>query len=119
MNNPPAYVDLAQVVSDWLVDAKAAAQLSDKFEKVKKAIKFLREVGPGHPGFHTHKMENLPGPDGRDIWNSYIENNTANAWRMYWLWEDDGGITVVSVGPHTHNPGTQPQISRKGKMADS
>ncbi|HPY24908.1 MAG TPA: hypothetical protein PLK19_11360 [Mycobacterium sp.] len=53
-------------------------------------------------------MQYLKGPNGVTIWNSYIENRTPQAWRMYWVRCDDGAIQIVSIGPHDHRPGTQP-----------
>ncbi len=109
---PPTAVRLAPDVNNWLLAAQDTPWLKDRFEKVRKAIKMMREVGPSHPGFCTHKMKNLPGPGGRPIWNSYVENRSSNAWRMYWIW-DESEIYILSIGPHTHVPGDQPEVSRK------
>ncbi|MDQ1201095.1 hypothetical protein [Rhodococcus sp. SORGH_AS_0303] len=114
----PAYVDATDDVNEFLKLAKVTPRMQDKYKKCLKTVKLLTEVGPTHPSLNTHRMQNLPGPDGRAIWNSYVESATANAWRMYWIWQDDGGITVISVGPHTHTPGTQLQLTRKGTMPD-
>ena len=114
----PRYVRLAVGVDEWFRLAETTPRLRSKFDKARKAVRLMRTVGPSHPGFQTHRMENLLGIDGQPIWNSYVENATANAWRMYWTWQDDGGIVIVSLGPHTHTPGLQPKLSRKGVMAD-
>ena len=113
---PPSGVDLAPDVDNWLRCAKETPWLESRFKKARKAIKILREVGPSHPGFHTHPMDHLKGPDGVTIWNSYVENAAPNAWRMYWIWAPEGRIYVVSLGPHSHTPGVQPEVSRKGRM---
>lgn len=111
----PTRVSLAPAVDEWLRCAKVVPWLEDRFKKAKKAIRLMREIGPEHPGFNTHQMQHLKGPGDSPIWNSYVENSSSNAWRMYWVYQDDGGIYIVSIGPHTHAPGKQPSISRKGR----
>lgn len=115
----PKRVTLAPEVNTWFQCAKETPWLKDRFKKAVKSIKLMREVGPGHRSFQSHKMENLPGPDGREIWNSYVENAAPNAWRMYWIRDDDEGIYIISIGPHSHTPGKQPDTTRKGKTKDS
>lgn len=35
------------------------------------------------------------------MWESYVENNTPSAWRIWWFdGPGDEVITVVDVGPH-------------------
>ncbi|MEJ9078599.1 hypothetical protein WKY82_09280 [Gordonia malaquae] len=115
----PEYVELDPEVSAFLQLAKDSPFLNDKFSKAKKAIKMMREVGPSYQGFCTHAMQHLKGPGDLQIWNSYVENAVSNAWRMYWVYRSDGGIYIVSIGPHTHTPGSQPEVTRKGKIKDS
>lgn len=115
---PPAGVELALDVDNWLRCAKEAPWLNGRFKKAKKAIGTMREVGPSYPGFHTHQMDHLKGPGGATIWNSYVENAAPNAWRMYWVWKPGGIVFIVSIGPHSHTPGSQPEVSRKGKTKD-
>jgi hypothetical protein len=43
------------------------------------------------------------GPKGEDVWESYVENNTPLAWRIFWCYTPDGGIqiiTIVAITPH-------------------
>lgn len=110
----PHRVVLSPALNDWLLLAKDSPWLRDRFKKARKAIQLMREIGPTHPGFHTHKMVHLQGPGGRDIWNSYVENRTPGAWRMYWIYRDNGDVYILSMGPHDHTPGSQPAITRKG-----
>ena len=101
-------VRFSSPVEAWLRAAQRSPDLQEKFKKVKKAIRMMRDVGPTYPSFCTHQMQYLKGPNGVTIWNSYIENRTPQAWRMYWVRCDDGAIQIVSIGPHDHRPGTQP-----------
>ncbi|MBR7191910.1 hypothetical protein [Gordonia sp. SCSIO 19800] len=110
MNPKPIRIDLSPSVDEWLRHAAVTASLRGKFKKARRAIRMMNEVGPSHPSFCTHQMQHLKGPDGRTIWNSYVENKTPQAWRMYWVRLDDGAIQIVSIGPHDHDPGSQPLI---------
>lgn len=104
--NPPAGVEFSPDVDQWFRSAEHVPALRVKFKKAKKAVRLMRDVGPHHPGFETHAMKTLKGPDDLTIWNSYVENHTAGAWRMYWVWK--GSIVyIISIGPHDHTPGQQ------------
>ena len=69
----------------------------------------MRDVGPHYPAFETHQMKILKGPDDQPMWNSYVENHTSGAWRMYWVWKGST-VYVVSIGPHDHTPMVQPGV---------
>lgn len=72
-----------------------------KLKKVRKALRLLREVGPSHPGLHTHKYTSMVGPRGEEVWESYIENRTPGAWRLFWVYGPKADeITIVTLGPH-------------------
>lgn len=85
--------------------AETRGDLRIKCKKIRKALKLLREHGPTYPGLNTHSMNVFRGPGGETIWNSYVENGTPNAWRIFWLYGGPDEIFVLSVGPHDHTPG--------------
>jgi hypothetical protein len=79
-----------------------------KLKKVRKALAFL-QTDPQYPGLHSHLYENFPGLPNEKVWDSYVENNTPGAWRIYWIYGPDekneanepvSVITVVVIGPH-------------------
>jgi hypothetical protein len=76
------------------------------FKKLSKAISFL-ENNPAHNSLNSHEIEELSNrfskQNGRDIkvWQSYIENNTPSAWRLYWCYGPVRGvITIIGLEPH-------------------
>jgi len=79
---------------------EANAQHARKLKKVRKALAFL-EANPRHPGLKTHKYESLHGPDGQEVFEAYVENNTPRAWRI-WFWYGPGNqeITILTIAPH-------------------
>ena len=72
-----------------------------KHRKVQRTVRLLRDVGPRHPGLNSHKYSSLAGPNGEEVWESYVENKTPGAWRLFWTYGPDADmITLISVGPH-------------------
>jgi hypothetical protein len=69
--------------------------------KVRKALRQLRDFGPSYPSLNSHKYQSLQGPGGEELWESYVENHTTRAWRIWWIYGPHSSeITIVSVGPH-------------------
>lgn len=73
-----------------------------KQKKVRRALKALQDIGPRHPPLNSHKLQGIKGPDKKDLWDSYVENHTPSAWRIYWVYGDRDIIYVISIGPHKY-----------------
>lgn len=71
-----------------------------KYKKVVTALGKLQN-DPRYPGLHTHPYEDAEGPEGEKIWQSYVENHTPGAWRIWWFYGPESGqITILLIGPH-------------------
>ena len=71
-----------------------------KFKKVRRTIGRIQS-NPRHPGLNSHKYSSLSGANGEEVWDSYVENNTPSAWRVFWHYGPGSGIiTIVSITPH-------------------
>jgi hypothetical protein len=80
-----------------------------RLRKVRKALGQL-ERDPRHPGLHSHQYESFPVDKDVKVWDSYVENHTPGAWRIFWHYgPDELGqpdeprqpvITVLAIGPH-------------------
>jgi hypothetical protein len=78
-----------------------------KLKKVRKALGLL-QADPAYPGLHSHLYQRFPGLEKDKVWDSYVENRTPGAWRIYWMYGPneirDGAeiaiITVLVIGPH-------------------
>jgi len=82
-----------------LADLKKQGQLV-KLKKIKKTFDKLKE-DPRHPGLHTHKYKSFKGQNDEDIFQSYIENRTPGAYRVFWHYGPDKNvITILAVTPH-------------------
>lgn len=73
----------------------------DKFAKVSKTIEILTKRGPKYPSLHSHKYQSIKGPGGEEVWESYVENRTAGAWRIWWMYGPRPNvITLIMLGKH-------------------
>lgn len=79
-----------------------------KLKKVRRTLGRL-QMDPRYPGLRSHQYENFPNLPNEKVWDSYVENQTASAWRVYWMYgpneKDENGveiavITVLLIGPH-------------------
>ncbi len=84
---------------------KALSQSLDKdekrfFEKWFMSLELLCS-NPGHPGLQSHEIEDLSRKYGVKVWQSYLENRTSGARRMFWAYgPDKGQITILGVESH-------------------
>ena len=65
-----------------------------------KSLKFMKK-NLKHPSLHTHKYDEINGPNGEEIFESYAQNNTPGAYRIFWYYGPGRKeITVVAITPH-------------------
>ena len=83
-----------------LEDLAGSPQYAAKLRKVKKSLGLLQR-DPRYPALQSHKYTSLSGSLGEDVWDSYVENRTPSAWRLFWHYGPGADvITVVTIGPH-------------------
>jgi hypothetical protein len=100
----PYKLRFAKQASEVLDLLKGDASQQVKLKKVRKALGHL-ERDPRHPGLHSHHYESFPADRDVKVWDSYVENNTPGAWRIFWQYEPDEPdgtriITILHIGPH-------------------
>lgn len=70
------------------------------FKKLVKVLGFLRS-NPRHRGLQTHEIDALTKRYGFKVWESYLENNTPAAGRLFWAYGPGREeITILGVEPH-------------------
>ena len=70
------------------------------FKKLVKALGFL-SVNPKHNSLASHEITDLSRKYGIKIFQSYLENNTPAAGRLFWAYgPNQGDITVLAIEPH-------------------
>ena len=81
-----------------------SSSLSKAEEKLYKkwgnALKKLSE-DPFYPSLQTHEIAPLSKRYRMRVWQSYLENKTSSAMRMYWVYgPDQQEITIIGLEPH-------------------
>lgn len=101
MSAPPFELLYTCEAEKVINDLRAKQQYASKLKKIRKALRRLEQAGRRRPGLRSHDYKSIPGPGGDTLWESYVENETASAWRIWWIYgPGDGQLTIVTVGPH-------------------
>ena len=67
---------------------------------VKKTLRFM-ETNLKHPSLNTHAYDSLEGPNNEKVFESYAQNNTPGAYRVFWYYGPARGkITILAIIPH-------------------
>lgn len=70
------------------------------FKKLLKSFHHL-SINPKHPGLCSHEIEPLSKATGFKVWESYIENHTPAAGRIFWAYgPKKNEITILGFEPH-------------------
>lgn len=70
------------------------------YKKIGKTLHLL-SMNPRYPGLNSHEISSLTSRYGRKVWESYLENRTPAAGRIFWTYgPGQGEITVVAIEPH-------------------
>ena len=81
-------------------EGKLARNEEKFFKKWVKALGYLSE-NPRHNSLASHEIEELTRRYGINIFQSYLENKTPSAGRMFWAYgPDKGDITILAIEPH-------------------
>lgn len=70
------------------------------YRKWGKALRLL-SANPFYPGLNSHEIASLTKKYGKKIFESYLENKTPSAARMFWTYGPGRGeITILALEPH-------------------
>ena len=73
------------------------------YKKVGKAMKLLA-TDPRHPGLESHEISSLSKRYGMKVWESYLENKTPGAGRIFWVYGPNrGDLTIIGLEPHPND----------------
>ena len=79
---------------------KASKAEQKLYKLMGKAMRLIAD-DPRCPGLQTHEITALTRRYGMKVWQSYLENNTPKAGRIYWVYgPDKGDITIIGLEPH-------------------
>lgn len=76
------------------------------YKKWGNAIKKLAD-DPFYVSLKTHEISQLSKRYGMKVWQSYLENRTSGAMRMYWVYgPGEQEITIIGLEPHPEDKKT-------------
>ncbi|MEX1186659.1 MAG: hypothetical protein WEA80_08715 [Gemmatimonadaceae bacterium] len=86
-------------------EARDVLQALEKKDKPKhrNVLKTLGliESNPRHPGLRTHKFKSLSGPNGEDVSEAYVEQDTPAARRVFWYYGPGRAtIRIITIARH-------------------
>lgn len=85
---------------DELVSLRTSPSKKAIFKAVYKSLSIMR-TNLRHPSLHTHKYDEITGPNGEEVFESYAQNKTPGAYRIFWFYgPGKKKITVVAITPH-------------------
>ena len=100
------FMGLPEMEALWkeLLDKARGNKLSSDerefLDKWSKALQYLSR-NPKHPGLQTHEIDDLSRKFGMKVWQSYLENNTPGAGRIFWAYGPGRQqITILAVERH-------------------
>lgn len=91
---------VAEAAAALLDEMGEQAQYEKKLRKIRRTLGRI-ETDPRHPGLNSHKYTSVRGLNGEEVWESYVENKTSAAWRIFWHYGPGRDvITILTIGPH-------------------
>ena len=86
------------------VKSGTAAKKEEKLYRQLGKAMYLLSQNPRHPGLQSHEISALTARYGIKIWESYLENNTPAAGRIFWAYgPEQGDVTILSIEPHPND----------------
>lgn len=83
-----------------LEDLEHKRSKKKQLKAVLKCLGYL-ESNPKHPSLNTHEYISLSRQFGIKIFESYAENKTLQAYRIFWHYgPDKSEITIIAITPH-------------------
>lgn len=69
-------------------------------KSVRKTLGIM-ETNLRHPSLNTHAYSSLNGANGEKIFESYAQNNTPGAYRVFWHYgPNKKQITIIAITAH-------------------
>ena len=93
-----AFTDEAQAAITHLKHEKS---LAVQYKAVVKTLKQL-QTDPRHPGLNSKPFQSLKGPNGERVFESYAQNRTPGAWRIFWYYHPDKKKLIVILNVVRH-----------------
>jgi len=61
----------------------------------------LMQTNLRHPSLNTHKFDAISSPLGGEVFESYAQNKTPGAYRVFWCYGPERGyLYIIAITPH-------------------
>ena len=99
----PEVLALWTGLKDKADSGEATPEELKRYKQLGKAMRLLSQ-NPRHPGLQTHEVSALTARYGMKVWESYLENHTPGAGRIFWVYgPGQREITVIGLEPHPND----------------
>lgn len=95
----PDMIDFWNALVEKIETKKATKDEIRFYKRLRKTLMLLQN-NPHHNSLHSHEIAILTKRYGIKVWESYIENNTPAAGRIFWIYYPIGSITIIGIEPH-------------------
>lgn len=93
-------ITLTEEADDYLQLLASNKGRERTYKAVSKALRLMSK-NLRHPSLATHEFHSKHGPNGEKILESYAQNKTPGAHRIFWYYgPGKREITVVAITPH-------------------
>ncbi|NGX42160.1 MAG: hypothetical protein K940chlam7_00437 [Chlamydiae bacterium] len=83
-----------------LLELKNTKSKQRQYKAVGKVIGYMH-VNLRHPSLNTHKFDSLKSPFEGGVFESYAQNKTPGAYRIFWIYgPEKREITILAITPH-------------------
>lgn len=99
----PEMSDFWDKISSKVNDGTASNEETRLFGKLLKTFRLLKS-NPKHPSLNSHEISQLTSRYGIKVFESYLENHTPGAERIFWVYGPfKQCITIIGLEPHPND----------------
>jgi hypothetical protein len=87
--------------AEWqFLELEKSKNKLSQYKAVAKTLGFM-QVNLHHPSLHTHKYDAINSPFGIEVFESYAQNKTSGAYRVFWYYGPERGfLYIIAILPH-------------------
>lgn len=90
-------IKFAEVADDQMDILEKDKSKKGILKQVNKALGYM-ETNLKHNSLHTHKFDEMESPFGGDVFETYAQNKTPGAYRIFWSYgPNKTEITVLAI----------------------
>jgi hypothetical protein len=93
-------LSLADDAANSLTELQQDVSKKRILKDVLKALELMK-CNLRHPSLNTHEYHSFKGPAGQKVFESYAQQKTAGAYRIFWCYgPNKSEITILLIIPH-------------------